>query len=139
MASHRAKAAFSSRRSRRDHAIDFRSTVADPFQHGAGVLTKSRRRQPVLAHAAMKCVCYLGPAYRPFARVLLPLEEANLGQMRIGEQIIDRVITGRRDLERLESFKPLGGGPLRQRGGTYVEVGRSVRGPRRCAFEARIA
>src|SRR5262245_44623373 len=87
----------------------------------------------------MKCVCYLGPAYRPFARVLLPLEEANLGQMRIGEQIIDRVITGSRDLERLESFKPLGSGPLRQPRSPHVEVGRSVRGPRRCAIEARVA
>src|SRR5215510_10503113 len=91
MASHRAKGAFSCRRSRRDHAIDFRSTVSDPFQHGAGVLTKARRRQPVLTHAAMKCVCYLGAAYRPFARVLLAFEEANVGQMWIGEQVIDRV------------------------------------------------
>src|SRR4029453_2794115 len=122
--------AFSFRRSRGDHAIDPRSAVSDPFQHSAGVLTKPRRRQPVLAHAAVKCVCYLGAAYRPFARVLLALEEADVGQMRIAEQIIDRVIAGRRDLERLEGFEPLGSGPLRQPRGTYVEVGRGVGGPR---------
>src|SRR5262245_25650645 len=105
MASHpRTKAAFSSHRSRCDHAIDFRSAVSDPFQHSAGVLTKSRRWQAVLTHAAVKCVCYLGAAYRPFARVLLPLEEANVGQMWIGEQVIDRVVAGRRHLERLEGF-----------------------------------
>src|SRR5262245_24227112 len=134
----RPKATFGSCSSRCDHAIDLRSAVSDPFQHSAGVLTEPRRWQPVLPHAAVKCVCDLGAAYQPFARVLFPLEEADIGQMRIAEQIINRVVAGRRDLERLEGFKPLGGGPLQQAHGTYFEVGRSVRGPCRCAIEAWI-
>src|SRR5262249_32326942 len=135
----RAKAAFGSGSSRCDHAIDLYSAVSNPFQHSASVLTEPGRRQPFLAHATVKCVCDLGAAYRAFARVPLPLEEADIGKMRIGEQIVDRVVAGRWDLERLEDFKPLGGGPLHQACGTYFEVGRSVRGPRRRAIEAWIA
>jgi hypothetical protein len=43
--------------------------------------------------------------------VLLSLEEADVDQMRIVEQIVDRVIAGGGDVERLEGRKPLGGGP----------------------------
>src|SRR5260370_7627213 len=70
--------------------------------------------------------------------MILFLEEADILEMRIGQQVVDRIVTGRRNVELVEKRDPFVRRLLRKTLLVDLEIGGGVFCTRRGAVEARI-
>src|SRR6187399_1540708 len=80
----------------RDHLVDLGGAVAQLLQDLAGVLAVERSVALALARAAGEDVGELAAADLALARMLLLAEEADILEMRVGHQVVDRVVARRR-------------------------------------------
>ena len=112
--------------------------VARFGQDLAGLLAHQRGVGLVVPRAAGEGIGKPRAPEAALRRMILFLEEADILEMRIGEQVVDRIVAGRWDVELVEKFDPFVRRLQRKPLLVDLEIGGGVFCARRGAVEAGI-
>ena len=108
---------------RRHHLVDVRCAVAQLAEDLARVLAVKRSVRLVLACAAGEDIGKLAAPDLALGWMLLFPEEADILEVRIGHQVVDRIVARRRHVELVEQLDPFVGRLVAEAGRLDLEVG----------------